>query len=492
MSFLRIRLPATAGRFGRRLSVALVVLCVAGGSATWAYADTDARGSQVARSTWPATPDMAITNDVVSPTASPSTAARRAGVIKPQPRTLPRIVSRPDGLYVAATGAPFIARGANYVRLARNSAGVVYHSTFEPGRYDQQKAVAFLSQMRHDGYNTARVFIDPGSNAADNRGIGGGIGTTDKIYGPYMDNVAAFVKAAIALGIYTMPSLAYFPTNSYYWGIVGRAGGATPINMDGQNVSYMERGHVLAKAEYVANFATALLDRIGQEQGTAILAYQSDNEAFFETNKAPFNKLSGTVTPFNGITYEMSDFRQRQEAADASLVEYTIRIKQALTAADPDALLAMGFFAFQAVGKTGPDGFAVHCETCPSGQRYWYPGTAGIVSQRGAIDMIDLHMYEHHGTPVLDAHEMRQRTDPYIIGEFGALKSFFGNDIMQAASGMRDLQREGCALGAKGYLFFTWDTTDALASLDHFFTMSEQGGVINGVLAPIVRPDPCR
>jgi hypothetical protein len=412
-------------------------------------------------------------------------------VFRPRP-PLPRIASRPDGLYVAATGEPFVARGANYTRLAKDSVGNVYHSTFEPGRYHHAKVVGFLDQMRHDGYNTVRVFIDPGGAKGDH-GIGRGLGTDDKMYGPYMDNVARFVSAAAARGVYTLPSLDYFPTNSYYWGLVGRLGGGNAPNMDGQNLSYMEGGRVAAKAEYLANFATALGERIGKAQRSAILAYQSDNEAFFETNKAPFHQMSGEVKPFNGVTYQMSDPTQRQQAADASLAEYTIRLKRALSEADQGALLAMGFFSYQAVGKKGQDGFAVHCASgCSTAHgTYWYPGRAGILSYWGAVDLLDVHMYEHHGAPVLDALELRHRKDPYIIGEFGAPKSHY-SDITRAAYAMRDLQKEGCALGAKGYLYFTWDTTEQLASLDQFFHMSEQGGAINGLLAPIVRPDPCR
>jgi hypothetical protein len=472
-------------------------------TAVWAEASSSTpEADEVARFVGTVPRDPAPRGPAAAPAARPSASApaalptvRPTPILVPRPvRPLPRIVSRPDGLYVSTTGAPFVARGANYVRLAKNAAGNVFHSTFEPGRYDRAKVAAFLDQMRHDGYNTVRVFIDHGSGGGDH-GIGRGIGTHDKVYGPYMDNVAAFVLAAAARGIYTMPSVDGFPVNSYYWDMVGGEGGGNPKNMDGQNLSYMERGRVLAKAEYMANFATALAARIGVAHRTAILAYESDNEAHFETHKAPFNKATGVVTPFNGVTYDMADPVQRQQAADASLAEYTIRVKKSLAGVDPDALLAMGFFSYQAVGKRGPDGFAIRCEsTCEGGGKYWYPGRAGILSHWGAVDLIDVHMYENHGAPVLDSLEMQHRKDPYIIGEFGALKAYpaYNNDIFKAATAMRDLQKEGCALGAKGYLYFTWDTTEPLASLDQFFHMSDHNGAINGVLAPIVRPDPCR
>lgn len=421
-----------------------------------------------------------------------ATAGAEPAAVTAAAAALPRIVSRPDGLYNAATGARFVSRGANYVRLATNAAGKAHHSTFEPGRYDRARVIAFLEQMKHDGYNTARVFIDPGTAGGDH-GIGRGLGTYDKVYPPYMDNVADFVKEAAARGVYTLPSLDVFPVNSYYWDLVARENGSSTPNMEGRNLSYLDKGRVAAKAEYVANFATALMQRIGAEHRTAVLAYQSDNEVFFEANKAPYKRMSGTVTPLNGVTYDMSDKAQRQQSADASLVEYTIRVKRRLTAVDPDALLAVGFFSYQAVKKSGADGFSVHCDTnCSPTVDYRYPLRAGVLSYWGAVDLLDLHMYSHHGKPVLDAHAMGSRKDPYIIGEFGAVRSAFNNDVRAAAYAMRDMQREMCGLGAQGYLFFTWDTTEPLASLELFFQMAEQRGAINGQLAPIVRPNPCQ
>jgi hypothetical protein len=77
--------------------------------------------------------------------------------------------------------------------------------------------------MRHDGYNTVRVFVDPGStNISNAHGIGRGQGQGAKevVYGPYMDNVASFVSEAAQRGIYILPSLDYFPQNDYYYDII--------------------------------------------------------------------------------------------------------------------------------------------------------------------------------------------------------------------------------------------------------------------------------
>jgi hypothetical protein len=79
------------------------------------------------------------------------------------------------------------------------------------------------------------------------------------------------------------------------------------------------------------------------------------------------------VTPLNGVTYDMSNPTDRQQSADASLVEYTIRVKARLTSVDHDALLAAGFFAYQAVGKQGQT--ASRFIATPVARRVWTTDT---------------------------------------------------------------------------------------------------------------------
>ena len=294
------------------------------------------------------------------------------------------------------TGATFRPRGANYVRLRTTQGGVAYHSTFEPGAYDADRARRTLDGLRAAGYNTVRVMIDPGgTDAADPHGIGRGMGTSDPVYGPYMDNVANFAAMAAERGIYVLPSLDQFPQNDRYWGIVASTNGAggTP-NMAGRNLSYLDKGRVAAKEEYMRQFAAALLARIGPWRASVILAYQADNELYFEANQAPYDKLSGTVTPLNGLTYDMADPAQRQQSADASLVEYSRRVKRGLQAGDPEALLTIGFFTNRAVGKAGYDGFKTYCSTsCTPGVDYRVPGRPASLSIFGVADFLDIHAY---------------------------------------------------------------------------------------------------
>jgi len=120
----------------------------------------------------------------------------------------------------------------------------------------------------------------------------------------------------------------------------------------------------------------------------------------------------------------------RQQAADANLVAYSPDMKKALTQSDPGALLMMGFFTNNAVGKTGFNGFTMYCSTnCKSGVDYR----------------------------------------------------------------VKNLQVASCKLGAKGWLFWTWDTntTTSLANQNLFYSLADSRGAINGQLAPVARPNAC-
>jgi hypothetical protein len=416
----------------------------------------------------------------------------------PGPTGPNRIKADASRLFDSVTGARFVPRGANFVRLRSTPSGEVYHSTFEPGLYDGNAARAALDGMRAAGYNTVRVFIDPGTvKAAEAHGIGRGPGTSDVLYAPYMDNVANFVALAADRGIYVLPSMDQFPQNDRYWGIVAATigSGGTP-NMAGRNLTYLDKGHVAAKAEYMRQFAAGLIARIGVKS-SAILAYQADNELFFEANQAPYDKMSGTVTPLNGVTYDMSNPGQRQQSADASMVEYSRRIKAALLQVDPQALMTIGYFTNRAVGKTGYNGFATYCSTsCTPGVDYRVPGRPAAMSIYGVADFLDIHAYPDaspwNASGELDTVERNRFRKPWIIGELGARKSVYGNDIVKAAYGMRDAQTATCGLGAQGWLFWTQNTHENLANQPLFFHLDEFNGAINGQLAPIRRGDPCK
>src|SRR5258708_38590872 len=76
-----------------------------------------------------------------------------------------RVVAGHGEFYDTFTGASFVPRGNNYVRLANqtliNPAGQIffYHSTFNTDTYDPLRAEQALLAMQQDGYNVVRVWI---------------------------------------------------------------------------------------------------------------------------------------------------------------------------------------------------------------------------------------------------------------------------------------------------------------------------------------------
>jgi hypothetical protein len=75
---------------------------------------------------------------------------------------------------------------------------------------------------------------------------------------------------------------------------------------------------------------------------------------------------------------------------------------------------------------------------------------------------------------------------PIIMGEFGGEISRFSS-IQAAAETLRDWQVESCNYGFDGWIFWTWDLNEQ----PDFFNALMQEGAINGIIAPINRPDPC-
>lgn len=87
--------------------------------------------------------------------------APAVGEAKPAPPPKHRIGVRFTGgvgqLYSRTTGAKFVPRGANYIRL--DFSAPQPHITFQVGRYDGSRAGRALAQMRSNGYNAVRVFV---------------------------------------------------------------------------------------------------------------------------------------------------------------------------------------------------------------------------------------------------------------------------------------------------------------------------------------------
>lgn len=416
---------------------------------------------------------------------------------------LPRLkavsnVGAPGGyLAYSATGWPFVPRGSNYVRLAEHDGIHPYHATFEPGRYEAAKANLALESMARDGYNAVRVFIDSGSvpdaDKGHPHGLGRGAQHNEPLYGPYMDNVAGFVRIATRHKIRVMFSLDHIGQSIYYYRMIGPwDSGEVPI--EGRNIEYLNGEYLKAKSAYLRNFVTGLRDRVGSSLLSTVLAYQLDNEAFLTGDTGPFNRSSGRVRTANGRTYDMAAPEDRQRAQDENLAAYANQMVDAIHSVDPGALVTMGTFTYGAVGKPGPAGLPAGS---PGDQRF--PVRPRNLMNSSKLSFLDLHLYPVDQPGLNAPYELRRDLEtiewekgirgPVIVGEFGAFKWMY-NDLASAAYGMRDLQRQTCALGMRGWLFWTFDTHET-EDQRRLFHLTDEGGMINGQLAPIVRPNPC-
>ncbi|SDU87010.1 cellulase family glycosylhydrolase [Jiangella alkaliphila] len=431
---------------------------------------------------------------VAAAVAASFTAPAPAADVVPVADPLPRIAAGPDRALVdTETGAPFEPRGFNYVRLTAmpSNAANPYHSTFEPGLYDAARADAMLADVTMRGYNTVRVFLDPGNGQDNLMGEPHGLGHGDADLSPanaaYLDNVADFVRRAAGYGVYVLPSMDVFPQNGYYRDIIVNS--PQPVNIVGRNRSYMYEGYIRAKEEYLRVFTTEMTARLGDLMST-FLALQLDNEAYLNHTEAPFHQFSGQMT-VAGRTYQMADRMQRQAAADAAFVAYADRGVAAVKAVDPDLMVTMGAFTNLAVKKTF-DGLSGVCDGAPCGDPR-YPVRVSTLTRDSDLDFLDIHLYLATGRTLaasLGSMEWSQVTGPVINGEFGTERRWFGNDIQQAWPALVDHQVGSCTYGITGWLYWTWDTNED-ATQQKFFTGVEAGGVIAGALSPRQRPDPC-
>ncbi|WP_053207908.1 hypothetical protein [Jiangella muralis] len=437
---------------------------------------------------------LAVVASVVSVTLSgPPASADPATPAAVEP--LPRIAAGPDRTLVnTRTGEQFRPRGFNYVRLTPmpSNPASPYHSTFEPGRYDPARADAALAELTMKGYDTVRVFVDPGDGQDNLIGKPHGLGRGDADKSPanaaYLDNLADFVRRAASYGVYVLPSMDVFPQNGYYRDLIGNS--PRPVNVEGRNRSYMYEGYIRAKEEYLRVFTKEMKARLGDLMST-FLALQLDNEAYLKFTEAPFHQFSGTVT-VAGRSYDMAVAAQRQAAADNAFIAYADRGVAAVKAVDPELMVTMGAFTNLAVNGRTFDGLSGRCAGGVACTDPRYPVRVSAVTRESGLDFFDIHTYLAAGRTLaasLGSMEWPKVVGPVINGEFGTERKWFAG-IAPARDALVAHQVGSCDYGISGWLYWTWDTTED-ATQRKFFSGVEAGGVIAAGLAPRYRPNPC-
>ena len=170
---------------------------------------------------------------------------------------------------------------------------MLYHSTFNEGRYEKKRAAAALDAMAARGYNVVRVFMNHATEGSIRTASGGSSRA-------YMDNLADFLAMAKARNLYVIPTIDWIP--------VPNAGSAVDKiwcpDFQCTNV------HILTREGLQANkdFFVALVKELQKRKAPTdyILAYELRNELTFESDLPPLTLSSGTVSAANGKSYDLS------------------------------------------------------------------------------------------------------------------------------------------------------------------------------------------
>jgi hypothetical protein len=364
-----------------------------------------------------------------------------------------RVVDGQGELYDRASGARFVPRGVNYIRLANA------HVTLNEGHYDPERLEAALAEMAGRGYNAVRIFL--GTSA------GGLPGPGSSLNPAFLDNAVDALRLARAHGVYVLYTVDWLP-ESPGWLF------ATDPGIDNVNSLYLSKGGVEAGARFFRELAQGFVDRGAPLD--ALLAYELRNELYFTEIAPPFSLRSGNVQTANGRTYDVSTAEAKRRLLEDGLVYWIDRMREAIVGVDPTALVTVGFFQ-------------------PKGPNESRRGDDRLIETREAIlrssaDFIDLHGYpggdltlpqivENFGLPPTTVK-------PVILGEFGVERRS-SPTIDDAVRAVVAWQMDSCRFGFDGWLSWTWDSTEQ----PEFWNAVESGGSIAGALSPALRPDPC-
>jgi hypothetical protein len=389
----------------------------------------------------PASPAPTATSTPPAPAAEP--AEHRIGV---------RAVDGVGEFYDRMTGARFVPRGANLIRLG------TYHVTLDPRTYDPAEIDAVLTEMADAGYNVVRVFHDHRA---------GGLPSADGLSAEYMDNVADLLSRARTHGVYVILTQDWLPDG-------GRYAFESDPDIDGINALYLSRGGVDANVRFFTDFVQALLDRGAALD--ALWAYELRNELYFQADAAPFSLRSGSVTTANGSTYDLADPDAHSRMLEENLVYWADTMRDAIRVLDPTALVTAGFFE-----PYGPNPSRIGDERIIE---------TGAVITDSSLDFIDLHGYPGGSINLAQLAENFKlpavTEKPVVLGEFGAFRNVYPEPNV-AAQALISWQAASCPLGFDGWLFWTWDAGGG----GEQWNGTDADGDVAAALAPIGRPDPC-
>lgn len=383
------------------------------------------------------------------------------------PGPLPRIAAERNvpnpRFYVVGTGEEFIPIGANYIRLSKNQYNNQWmHITINTGFYDPCAIDEAFADVAAAGFNLLRVFLDRGDSWHQNQGqysLAGLASTnTRTLYQPCVANFIDLLRRARKHGIYIMPVCNMWPNNKYYNNLTTQG---LPTYIEGMNLRFLSFGGLEAKEQYMQELVRAVAQA---EPGRALLstvfAWQLTNELALHNDLKPFSLTAGKITTADGNLYDMGVAAERQQCMDANVNNFANQMTAAIKAIDPDAMVTIGMFTFDAVGKPGPAGLLPYDVA-----DIRFPARPLSLMLYSDLSFVDVHLYPKNDADYSIDDDLNtseypnwDRTKmPVLLGEYGAHKQFWATEAAATAEMSNVLQTIVGQKNFKGALFWTWD-----------------------------------
>jgi len=407
------------------------------------------------------TPTLLPTGFTPRPTAPAGTVAHRIGI---------RRVYGLAEFFDTQTGEHFIPRGVNYFYLVQALAHYE-DRVFGVDVYDRTRVQTDFQRLSAAGFNTVRMFLDSCSSGPGCIAIEDGQGLNPA----YLDNIVDVMHLAKENGLYLLLTSNDLPDQGGYAELANQ--GSNEQFAGYRNAYYLTQPGIQAHRNYWSDLLNGLVAR--EASFDAVLGWQLLNEQWYFRDQPPFSLDEGALTVANGQTYDLSDPAQKQALAVDGMVYYIDQIRQVILAADPTALITMGFFV--------PD----YPNPAREGD-FRYVETAPLLT-RAALDFFDFHTYP---TGELTLAEYAQNfgldsrlVAPALMGEVGAF--VWGYPAVEsAAATIQDWIADSCAFGFDGWLYWGYYRAPEAVG-DATWSFTDANGFLMNALAPLNQPNAC-
>lgn len=374
-----------------------------------------------------------------------------------------------DGKFVeGSSGKNFSPRGFQYIRILPSGA----HYVFAPSLYSHSKAEAMFTDLESHGFNIVRVFM---GNLELTEG--------DSLSPKFMDNFCDFLEHARHHNIYILPVIDWLPPCKRYSDISSKGF----LGLPGMQRMFLDKANIRAKECYLTDFIQAIKKR-NPDLLSTIFAYELENEACMESDKAPFSQAEKAYR-YNGKSYDMFSEQGQQNLADDAIVYSANTLVKAIHKEDPDAMVSYSVYTFAAVGRTGPG--KLQTDKTPVVHFPMRP----LALTKSKLSYIDIHFYAASPEGVdrdlksIEWEQLKPAAEksgkPLMISEFGTFPAVH-KTVDDAAYAMGWYSKILLDLGFTGLIYWTYDCHEQTDVWD----AKRSGGKIYDTLVDILGRNP--